>query len=47
MTGTSLRVRTQHGIMQPEVDLPQAVRDFLGAFDRGAYPDLELPAGQS
>jgi len=26
-----------------EVQLPAPVRDFLAAFDQGAYPDLTLP----
>jgi hypothetical protein len=41
MTGTTLRI--QGGIKKQEVKLPQAVKDFMDAFNRGAYPDLELP----
>src|SRR5207249_1673302 len=26
-----------------ETALPQAIREFLDAFDQGAYPDLEMP----
>jgi hypothetical protein len=28
-----------------EVPLPSAVRDFLDAFNRGAYPELEIAEG--
>jgi hypothetical protein len=40
MTGKTFRV---HGVKTQEVTLPQAVMDFLDAFNRGAHPDLELP----
>jgi len=40
MTGKTFRV---HGATEQEVVLPQAILDFLDAFNRGAYPDLELP----
>ncbi len=40
MTGKTFRV---HGLAGQDIALPQAVRDFLDAFNRGAHPDLELP----
>jgi ABC-type uncharacterized transport system fused permease/ATPase subunit len=40
MTGKTLRV---HGAGGGAVPLPKPVLDFLDAFNRGAYPDLELP----
>lgn len=40
MTGSTLRIDGTEG---PQVPLPQPVLDFLDAFNRGAYPDLELP----
>lgn len=44
MTGTTFRI---HGATSQEVVLPQAVTDFLDAFHRGQYPDLQLPLGLS
>jgi hypothetical protein len=41
MTGKTLRIH--NGGTKQEVMLPQAVRDFMEAFNGGAYPDLELP----
>ncbi|MFO0969913.1 MAG: hypothetical protein U0793_30535 [Gemmataceae bacterium] len=38
----TLRITHQDGGVE-EAPLPAAVRDFLDAFDAGAYPDLELP----
>jgi hypothetical protein len=43
MTGTSLRIHSNSAATKHEVPLPQAVRDFMEAFNRGTYPDLELP----
>lgn len=42
MTGKTMRL---HGgvVGKQEVELPAAVNQFLDAFNRGAYPDLELP----
>ena len=40
MTGKSFRI---HGAEGQEVMLPKAILDFLDAFNKGAYPDLELP----
>lgn len=40
MTGNYVRI---NGTGVPQVPLPQPVLDFLDAFSRGAYPDLELP----
>ena len=40
MTGNTFRV---HGATRQEVELPQAILDFLDAFNHGAYPELELP----
>jgi hypothetical protein len=42
MTWKTFRV---HGVGGQEVALPKPVLDFLDAFNRGAYPDLELPTG--
>jgi hypothetical protein len=42
MTGDSLRILFLDGRKQ-EVSLPPAVKDFLDAFNRGAFPDLEMP----
>ena len=42
MTGVTFRVRGIDGV---EVPLPKAVVDFVDGFNRGAYPDLELPGG--
>ncbi len=42
MTGKTFRI---HSVRKHEVALPRAVIDFLDAFNRGAYPDLELPPG--
>jgi hypothetical protein len=41
MTGKTLRIHG--GAKKQEVALPQAVMDFMNAFNRGVYPDLELP----
>jgi hypothetical protein len=41
MTGKTFRI---HGTGGQEVTLPEAILDFLDAFNRGTYPDLELPA---
>ena len=41
MTGKTLRI--QGGVKKQEVKLTQAVMQFLDAFNRGTYPDLELP----
>jgi hypothetical protein len=38
----TLRLKLQDG-SSIDVDLPAPVRDFLHAFDQGAYPDLEAP----
>lgn len=40
MTGKTFRV---HGNKGQEVVLPQVILDFLDDFNRGAYPELELP----
>lgn len=40
MTATTFRI---HGPAGGKVPLPQAVLAFLDAFNKGAYPDLELP----
>ena len=45
MTGRTLRIHG--GVKKQEVTLPQAVMDFLNAFNRGVYPDLELPKDKS
>ena len=44
MTGKTLRVQ---GFMDREIILPLAVRAFMDAFNRGVYPDLELPADKT
>jgi hypothetical protein len=41
MSGTALRVRHADG-RQEEVPLPEAVIGFLDAFNRGAFPELEM-----
>jgi hypothetical protein len=43
MTRTTLRIHSNSRDQKHEVMLPQAVKEFLDAFNRGAYPDLELP----
>jgi hypothetical protein len=45
MTGKTLRIHG--GVKKQEVTLPQAVIDFMNAFNRGVYPDLELPKDQA
>ena len=40
MTGKTFRVHENSG---QEVVLLQAIQDFLDDFNRGAYPELELP----
>jgi len=42
--GDTLRLAF-HGGGKQEVPLPEAVRQFLTAFNRRAYPQLELPEG--
>ena len=42
MTGKTLRTHSG-SVKAQEVSLPEAVRQFLDAFNRGAFPDLELP----
>jgi hypothetical protein len=44
-TGVTVRFRLRDG--EQEVLCPDAVHQFLQAFNRGAYPDLELPADNS
>jgi hypothetical protein len=39
------KLRLQKGGKVQEVDLPAAVQDFLDAFHRGNYPDLESAGG--
>jgi hypothetical protein len=46
MTGETLRILFLDGRRQ-EVSLPKAVKEFLDAFNRGAFPDLELPPDTS
>src|SRR5580765_6816004 len=47
MTGHSMRMTYPNG-QQKELPLPQAVVEFLVAFNKGDYPDLEaLSAVQS
>jgi hypothetical protein len=41
-----LRVRYAGG-KKEEVPLPKSVLTFLARFDKGHYPDLELPAQES
>jgi hypothetical protein len=36
-----------HHQRKEEVSLPQAVMQFLDAFNRGNYPELELPGDES
>jgi hypothetical protein len=40
MSWTTFRI---HGVGGQEAALPKPVLDFLDAFNRGGYPDLELP----
>lgn len=42
MTGASLSMNFRDG-GKADVALPEAVGQFLAAFNRGAYPELELP----
>jgi hypothetical protein len=46
MKGDTLRLYFHHQKKQ-EVMLPQAVMHFLDAFNRGKYPELELPLDES
>ena len=41
----TLRIQFLSGSIQ-RVALPEAVREFLGAFNASAYPELELPESQ-
>ena len=43
MTGDSVRLNSGNVVRVEEVAMPEAVREFLEAFNTGAYPDLELP----
>jgi hypothetical protein len=43
MTGKTLRVHANRSHKSEEITLPQAVREFMEAFNRGTYPELELP----
>jgi len=43
ITSRELLVLTYSDERRQELQLPAAVKDFLAAFDRGAYPDLILP----
>ncbi len=47
MTGKTIRVNSGSTVRKEEVALPEAVRQFLDAFNRGDYPDLELPPEKS
>jgi hypothetical protein len=42
MAGDTLSMTFRDG-RKAEVALPEAVRQFLDAFNRGVYPELELP----
>jgi hypothetical protein len=44
LIGDTLTLTFPNGREQKET-LPQPVREFLDAFDQGAYPDLILPPG--
>ena len=43
MTGKTIRLNSGSVVKMQEVAIPEAVRQFLDAFNRGAYPDVELP----
>jgi hypothetical protein len=43
--GTMLRMQMPNGT-RIEVELPTAVLEFLNVFNRGGYPDLELPTDE-
>lgn len=43
MTGSTMRINSGNVVGQRGVALPKAVSRFLDAFNRGGYPDLELP----
>jgi hypothetical protein len=43
MTGKTIRANSGSAVKMQELPLPEPVREFLDAFNRGAYPDLELP----
>ncbi len=47
MTGKTIRVNSGSTVRKEEVALPEAVRQFLDTFNRGDYPDLELPPEKS
>jgi hypothetical protein len=42
ITGDTVRIGFDDGTKE-ELALPQAVKDFLDAFNRGEFPDLEAP----
>jgi hypothetical protein len=46
MKGDTLRLIVHHG-REEEAPLAQAVWQFLDAFNRGKYPELELPLDQT
>jgi len=43
MTGKTIRLNSGSVVRIQEVAIPEAVRQFIDAFNKGAYPDLELP----
>jgi hypothetical protein len=43
MTGKTIRLNSGSAVKMQELPIPEPVRQFMEAFNRGAYPDLELP----
>lgn len=43
MTGQTVRLNNSSVVRILEVALPEPVKQFMHAFNRGSYPDLELP----
>jgi hypothetical protein len=42
-TGKTIRFKSGSIVRTQEMPIPEPVRQFMEAFNRGAYPDLELP----
>jgi hypothetical protein len=46
-TGRTLRITYHYQDRQVDVALPEAVIEFLGAFNRGEFPNLEIAEGDT
>jgi hypothetical protein len=47
MTGKTICLKSRNGVTIQVAAIPEAVRQFLDAFNRGAFPDLELPGDKT